>query len=290
MKVYVAWASKNRRGGGWSFYNVLTNALKNRHVFTDRWREADVIIIPSASVITKEEYREYKKNKKRTLLRVDNALKNSRNKGAGMSRLCEMALDSHIVYQSQWARGYLSHIGEGTVIHNGIDISVFKPEGGSHDFKGAPTYIYSRASRGDTKGWHIAYSDYQEIHRQTPSARLVIIGSFESQLIDNSFDFYNGENIIFLGMISERQEMASILRGCKYMLAPYHNDCFSQTYLEALCCGVKLFCSNNELMLSGGTREMIEKFNEHGRAYFSDDRMVEEYINYIENVILQKPA
>ena len=56
---------------------------------------------------------------------------------------------------------------------------------------------------------------------------------------------------------------------------------FSNTYLEALCTGVKL-CQPN---MSGGTPEMIDLFNQHGRGFFSLQRMAQDYIKVFEEVL-----
>ena len=118
------------------------------------------------------------------------------------------------------------------------------------------------------------------IQRGNPNAFLIIIGRFSNDIRNANFDFFMNEKYEYLGVINDPKEMAKLLRSVNYLLATYARDCFSQTYLEALLCGVKLYKPH----MSGGLPEMLELLDEKGKDYFSSKRMVDEYIEYFETL------
>jgi len=58
-------------------------------------------------------------------------------------------------------------------------------------------------------------------------------------------------------------------------MATYYNDAFSNTYIEALMCGMELYRPD----MSGGTKELIYNWKQYGREYYSLERMAREYIS-----------
>lgn len=289
MKIAIVNQSKQEIGGGWSFINNIRKGFTKHGQETVDWPLADLVLIPSSSMISKELFREIKGAGKKIVLRVDNIPRNSRNRNTGTTRLLEFAQGANrVIYQSEWAKAYVGgFIGsDGPIIYNGLDLDIFKKEGSYLDFKhkGNPIYLYSRYNRDETKRWEEAWYDYQMIHRGNPNAYLVIVGQFSSELVETNFDFFNGERFEFLGIIDNPERMAQCLRGCDYMLATYYNDCFSNTYLEALACGVELLNPN----LTGGTKEMLELWERKGQDYFSLERMIKEYLNCFEEVVNEK--
>lgn len=259
MKIAVLNESKQTIGGGFSFIdNFYTGILSfNEHSIVAKWEDADIVLIPSASMVSKETFYLLKSYKKKIVLRVDNIPRNSRNRGTGTSRLKAMADGSDLViFQSQWAKDYISpFLGKGgQVIYNGIDTSVFTNKGAFVDFKGHPTYLYSRFNRDETKRWEWAWYRYQQIQRQEPNALLVLVGQFSDEQRQYNFDFYNNEKVKYMGVIDDPKMMANIYRGCNYLIACYSNDCYSNTYQEGLACGIKLF----EPDMTGGTPELIK--------------------------------
>lgn len=259
MKLAIANTSRQGIGGGWSFIANLQKGLGDRVQVTD-WPSADLVIIPSASMIPKELFREMKAAGKKMVLRVDNALRNSRNRNTGMARMKEFAQGvDKIVYQSQWARGYLSgFLGrDGRVIYNGIDLATFKASGPYKDYSklGKPVYLFSRFNRDESKQWHIAWYEYQLIHQKNPNAVLIIQGKFNfPENAKYNFDFFNGEKWEPEGIKDSPEQMAQVYRGCDYLLATYYNDCYSNTYQEAIACGCKLYKPS----MTGGTPELIK--------------------------------
>lgn len=262
MKINLLNESKQSLGGGFSFIdNFYTGMIGRSDEIVNDWRQSDVVLVPSASMVSKETFKAVKEAGKKIVLRVDNIPRNSRNRGTGTSRLKMMSDAADlVVFQSKWAFDYVGYFLKrgGVVINNGIDTTVFNKEGKKITFNDGvfqPIYLYSRFNRDETKRWEWAWYKYQLIQRRQPEAKLVIVGQFSQEQVDFNFDFYNNENIQYIGIVDNPLTMAMIYRGCDYLLATYSNDAYSNTYQEAMACGCELF----EPDMSGGTPELIEQ-------------------------------
>lgn len=289
MKVALPVDSMQGLGGGFSFQRNLKKGLELiGHEVVASPLKADIALIAGATMITKETFRMIRDAGVPIVTRLDNVPRNSRNRGVGTSRLQNFSKQSQeVVWQGEWARYYLKDfIGkEGVIVHNGIDLSIFTPKGDAVDFGvGGNTdnvYLYSRYSRDETKHWETAWYEYQLIQRENKDAKLIIMGKFSQEIIEYGFDFFRGENFDYIGTQIHAEKIAEILRGCGHLIATYYNDAFSNTYLEALCTGVKLYKPD----MSGGTPEMLDLFQKHGREYFSLQRMAEDYVTVFRNVL-----
>lgn len=283
MYIAILNESKQSLGGGWSFIaNFKKGLAKTDHKIVD-WKDADVCLIPSSSMITKELYQAVKALNKKIVLRVDNIPRNSRNRNTGTTRLHTMSHGADaVVYQSRWAKDYVGGWlkRDGVVINNSVDEEIFNESGLGMHFDGKPIYLYSRFNRDETKHWEVAWYEFQMIHRRNKNAKLILTGQFSPEQLEYNFDFYNGENIEYLGVVETPEAMAGVLKGCDYLMASYYNDAFSNTYLEAFMCGVELYKPN----MSGGTPEIIEKWQSKGREHFELKRMVDEYITLFETL------
>ena len=167
-----------------------------------------------------------------------------------------------------------------------MDENIFKPEGPALSYGAdgsSPIYLYSRFNRDETKNWEVAWYEYQFIHKENPNAKLVLIGQFSSEHQQYSFDFFRGEKFENPRVVDTPEEMAKVYRGCDYLMAPYYNDCFSNTYLEFLMTKDedKLYKPND----SGGTGEMRALWADMGREYFKLERMTREYIEVFERLL-----
>ena len=284
MKLNIANQSKQQHGGGFSFIDNLVKGLQKTDVEFVDWPDADIILIPSSSMIDKYLFKSMKKMGKKIILRIDNVPRNSRNRNTGTSRLKLMADGAdEVVYQSSWAREYLKPFTkrEGVLIHNSVDETIFRPLGESRTYSASPVFLYSRFSRDETKSWERAWYEYQMWQRKFPDALLLIVGQFSKEIVEYNFDFFMGERHQYLGVMQTPQRMAEIYRSADNLIAPYFNDCFSQTYIEALLTGLELV----NVDYSGGTIEMIETFRKEGRKYFYLERMVAQYISIFNKVL-----
>jgi len=292
IKIALPTDSKTILGGGNSFRRNFIKGLSfiKEASFVEDYLQADIALITSATMVSKETFRAIKEKGIKIVTRIDNAVRDSRNRGSGMSRLRNFSLKAdRVIWQSEWARDYLQDfIGreDGVVIYNGVDLDIFRPGEKVLDFGGRPTYLFSRYSRDENKRYEEIWYKYQLIQKNNKNAKLILIGKFSPEIIEYNFDFFNAENYEYLGVIDNSQKMAYVYRSCDFMFAPYFNDCFSNTYLEFLATKNenKLF----DINYSGGTPEMIELFNSKGREYFSLERMVKDYLRLFEEVLEKK--
>lgn len=264
MKIALPIDSKQAIGGGFTFRRNLAKALRDKAEVVDTIEEADVVLLASSSMLNSETVEKANNLNKKIVLRVDNVPRNSRNRNTGTSRLQAYAnMADAVVFQSKWSKEYLSSFlgHDGTIIYNGVDTEIFNPHGDKYEW-GSPVYLYSRFNRDETKRWEEAWFKYQMIHRKYPFARLMIVGAFSPEQIEYNFDFFNKERIDYLGIVEDPMEMAKIYRSSSFFLATYYNDAYSNTYCEALACGMKLHQPN----MSGGTPEILKNFEKGVRS------------------------
>lgn len=280
MKIYILCESSQKIGGGWSFIRNLKEGIRRigEGEIVEDSSQADIVLIPSASMSNRDTVTSLRSIGKKIVLRLDNIPRNSRNRGAGTTRLLDICrLSDQVIYQSVWARNYLLPFlkKDGKVIYNGVDTQVFKSDGGKKEFgKYKEIILYSRYSRDETKGWERAWYRYQMIHRElNGDCKLIIVGRFSDELMRYGFDFYNGEKWDYLGVVMDQVEMAAVMRGCTMLLAPYFNDCYSNTIQEAIACGLKW-----EVDESGGTPEMLVN------GVISIEDMARNYISFFKSI------
>lgn len=268
MKVYIGGYEPNRIGGGWSFSDAIAKGLGD--TFTTHLNEADIFLIPGATMVERNQIPDDKK----VVLRVDNALLDSRNRGTGMPRMFEYAERADaIVYQSEWCKEYLKPYlkKDGHVILNGCDLDTYKP-GENH----GKEYLYVRSSRAENKGWEMVRYYFSKLALQYPRIHLNIVGKFADDTKQNNFDFFGDENWTYWGELPH-QYMADLYRKCGEFFYPYFNDCCSNTLIEALCSGCELFDLYG-MSKTGGAKEILDKFDSEGREYFGIERMTNSYL------------
>jgi len=278
MKIYLANESSQTKGGGWTFLSNLQKGLQGRVEFVDNIDACEFYFISGATMVTRERVKEAKDKGKKIILRVDNIPRNSRNRNTGTSRLKDFAdMADLIIYQSEWCKMYVGGWlkKEGPVILNGVNTSIFKPEGEAIGKMGNPQYIYVRFNRDETKRWEEAWYNYQLIYRKNPKAHLWIVGKFSPEQLEYNFDFYNGEEIHYWGVVDMNQ-MAMLLRSADILLYTYYNDACSNTLLEAVASGCKINTLNSGM--SGGSPEILKCKD------ISLERMSEEYLREFEKL------
>lgn len=275
--IYIANNSTMKSGGGWSFIANFIKAMGDQ--ITYDYEKADVFFIPSASMIKPEIAEKAWDDGKKVILRVDNALKHSRNGGKGMARMKRMAeIADAIVYQCQWSRDYLGdYLGgqkKSTVIYNGVDTDIFNTKG---KIDAPSKYLYSCAAKGETKRWEWVWWKYQQIQKKQPNAELTVTGNLSTPVLENNLDFFQGEKYKFYGMITDPDTMADFYRNHNYFFAVYENDCYSNTYLEALACGMELI----EVNMTGGTPELLSNWAK-GIEYNGLKRMEDDWMTLLK--------
>ena len=259
MKIYIAKHEPGRIGGGWSFMDNLASGISD---MVSNYENCDIFFISSPSIIQRDEVVKAKADGKKIVLRLDNVIRNSRNRNTGMTRMkdfCEMA--DLVIYQSQWAKDFLMPYTktDGVVILNGVDTDKYSP-----DNKGADdSYLYVRSSRDEGKQWIMAW--YWFVNNP---GKLEIVGKFSPDNLEYNFDFYNNERYTFMG---EQRNMPDIYRRNKNFLYTYLNDACSNTLLEARASGCNIIDVFGMLQ-TGGAPEIMACED------ISLNRMCSEYI------------
>ncbi len=272
--LHIANYEPNRTGGGWSFCNNLYKGMSD---LIGTYDESEYYLIAGATMAQRGEVQQAKADGKKIILRVDNAVRNSRNRNTGMSRMLDFANWADIIiYQSQWAKDYLGEFlkKDGVVILNGVDTEVFKPRNNRDD----NSILYSRFNRDDTKNFEVARYWFSRHYAKNPELKLIICGQFSPELAQGNFDFYNNENYQFMGTL-DKDTMASIYSMCGKFLYVYFNDCCSNTLIEALVSGCEVV-GDKYYRNTGGAKEIMKIYETLGfektRKYFSLERMCME--------------
>lgn len=273
MKIHVAQYQPGRTGGGWTFADSFVKGMSD--LIAD-YNEADIYFVASPSMVQRAEVEQAKADGKKIVLRLDNAVRNSRNRNTGMSRMkdfCDWA--DVVIYQSNWAKDYLMPFTgvDGAVILNGIDTEIFRP---ARSLAADITRVlYSRFNRDETKNYEVARYWFSQYAQENPGANLSIVGQFSEDLRNGNFDFYNGEDYRYFGVLNI-YAMADLYRNCGSFLYTYFNDACSNSLIEALCSGCKIV-GDSYYRKTGGADQIIKAFQEKGTEYFSYERMCHDY-------------
>jgi glycosyltransferase involved in cell wall biosynthesis len=264
MKTNILNYEPNRRGGGWTQARYLHEGLN-----CVDYDSADVVLITGPTMAGHIEVEQAKRDGKKIVLRVDNAVRDSRNRGTGMSRLkafCELA--DLVIYQSNWAKEFLSPFTKtgGQVILNGVDTKRFSPP---VDPPAEDSYLYVRSSRDEGKQWVMAWYWFCNNPGQ-----LEIVGKFSPENLEWHFDFFNGERFVFMG---EQKDMPEVYRRNKHFLYTYTNEAGSNTLLEARASGCEIVNVYNQLDTGCGPEYMALQD-------FSIERMINEYREAINGI------
>lgn len=250
MNIHFASFEPNRTGGGWTQGRYLVD-----HFGQAEYEKSDIYFIMSASMVQRDAVQKAKQDGKKIVLRVDNAIRNSRNRNTGMTRLYDYAQWSDLViYQSEWARRFLVPFlkKDGEVILNGVDTNLYNPT--SRAESSEDTYLYARSSRDEGKNWISAWYWYVEQHAKNPDSKLEIAGKFSHENLEYNFDFYNGEQYRFVG---EQPNLVDCFKRNKYFLYSFVNDACSNTLLEARASGCEIIDVYGALG-TGGAPEIMQ--------------------------------
>lgn len=284
MNVHVANYSEQQVGGGFSFIANLMNGCQQIGgvSFVD-YDKAEVYLIPSASMVQREQVKTAKADGKKIILRVDNALRHSRNRSTGMSRLWDFAeMADDIIFQSTWAKNVIGkeylQTDRGHIIVNGVNQDIFNMNERTEDL--SARFTYSRYNRDETKNWEMARYIYQQaVYTADVPCQLNIIGRFSDELRENNFDFYQDESYKFWA-VQPPEIVSKILQNTDYFIYTYFNDACSNSLIEALCCGCEIVDTYN-MLNTGGAAQIMDIMDDVGISYFSHLRMAREYIEAI---------
>lgn len=278
-KIHIASYEPTRLGGGWTWSREFAKGIGER---LSDYDSAQVYVIPSPSMVQRPDVERAKADGKFIILRLDNIIRNSRNRNTGMTRMRDMAaMADVVVYQSKFAKKLLSGWvapKRWAVILNGCDQTIYNGTGRTE----ATTmrYLYSRYNRDETKNWEMARYIYEREYRANGNSSLTIIGQFSPELREYNFDFYRDEKYRYLGVVSDPHALADIYRQTDELIYTYFNDACSNTLIEALSCGCDVFDPYG-MLNTGGSPEILDKWNSDGEDYFDSHRMVKDYLELL---------
>lgn len=257
MNAHILNYEPDRRGGGWTQARYLHEGLN-----CVSYQEADVVIITGPTMASHDEVAQAKKDGKKIVFRIDNAVRDSRNRGTGMTRMkafCDVA--DLVIYQSNWAREFLMPFTkkDGVVILNGVDTKKFNTD---NRYALDDSYVYIRSSRDEGKQWVMAW--YWFIGNP---GTLEIVGKFSGENLEYGFDFFMQEKYRFMG---EQRDMVDVYKRNKYFLYTYLNDACSNTLLESKASGCEIVDVYGMLQ-TGGAPEIMACED------ISLERMIKEY-------------
>jgi glycosyltransferase involved in cell wall biosynthesis len=283
IKIYNPSVSKQTLGGGHTFRRNLEKSLIGQAEFVDNWQDCDIFLISSVTIVDKAEVHQSKAAGKKIILRVDNMPRKSRNRGMSPhERMREYAeLASEVVYQSQWAQRWLGdYIGkQGVVIYNAADSTIFYPPSIKLETP-IKTYLITQYNRDENKRTTQAFDIFTEIWKQNHNHKLIVVGNYSPELVAVNFDLYRGEQVEYLGIISDPKAYADVLRRVHTLIYPTYSDACPNTVIEAWMCGLDVYHTGWEVIV-----ELFQKWRVSGREHFSLPRLGREYLEVFNKAL-----
>lgn len=288
MKIYIpTGAIENKIGGGHTF---TRNFLATCSDVVDTLEECDVFFITGATLVSRSEFELAIRLGKKIAFRVDGVPEDWRNRGTGWSRLRDYAKKSDVViYQSDFISKTVGRVlgVEGYVIYNGIDTSVFKVDGEKLPEFGKPSVLYCNYRKGEhNKRVEEAIERFRYYKLINPEATMTFVGNYSKQQFlwnKKSWDFgmldlERDKDWRYLGIVSDRIELATIMRSCQYIAFPSFADPMPNTLIEAMSCGCKPLWINDY----GGQKEIVDNWE---NTDWSRERMTKEYLDAFRSLL-----
>jgi glycosyltransferase involved in cell wall biosynthesis len=121
-----------------------------------------------------------------------------------------------------------------TVIRNGVDINLFKPDYGKRENDGITDFVYVGRLSYD-KGVHLLLDAFSEYHRVNPNTRLTLIG--DGMLKHQLDGCVNDDSITWIGVI-DHDEIPKVLQRMDVFVIPQNIGGLGLSVLEAMSCGL----------------------------------------------------
>lgn len=291
MNVYLPNDSRMSIGGAWRFKDNLIKGAESVDGFNivDDIKHADISLIAGATMVLPETFDMASKNT-RVVLRVDGVPELWRNHRHTWGRFKDYFRRSDaVVYQSEYTRNttgaWLERlVGDKqiySIIMNGVDKTVFKPQGEKELFSGRPKYLNVNSRKDPNKRIEEVVEFFRQEKLKNKDACLILVGKYPTYLIENDFGLYDykkGRDYVYLGMLESPETIAKVMRSCDYFLFPSFADPCPNILIEAL--HVMGHDSIKLVNLMGGTENIVEHYV---RGYdFSIENMVKNYKSLFE--------
>ena len=299
MKVYLPNDSRMGIGGGWRFRENLikgAESVKDMEI-VDNLEDSDISLIAGATMILPETFTKLKEQGK-VVLRLDGVPEAWRNGGMrawGRTKHYFIESDgvicqSGFVHDSTFA--WLCQITgkrnkKFEIIMNGVDKSIFKPDGDKMDFGNRLVVLNINSRKDENKRIEEVIARYRFVKLSRSSLFLLLVGQYPTYLKENDFglyDYQRGQDWEYLGMKSDEGELAKIMRSCDEFWFPSFADPAPNVLIEAIHCGAEACLLNG----FGGSREIYNLFKD---GYdFSLENMVNKYYKFFNEVLNGKNA
>ncbi len=263
MKIHVPYISDQEVGGGYTFYRNFRKAATEHFPewnLVPETEKHDILFAFSPTTVSGETIERSKAAGAKFILRMDGVPEDSRNSGRGTRRLVEYALKADlIIYQSEFAYKTVGAILRNNganqphaIVHNGVDTSIFTPEGPKIAFTGKPNILSIAYRKDNNKRYEEVLAMYREYWMANKAANLVLIGRYPSEWQDYNMGFFNGERYQRLGIVTDDTAKAAMIRSCDLMFYPSFADPAPNVVLEAIACGVPVLYNHY-----GGSAELV---------------------------------
>lgn len=288
IKVCIPNDSKsNGIGGGWSFRRNLIKYAPFQVV--DSIEEADICLICGVTMISGETFDRMRALNKKIVIRLDGIpepWRNSRINIAGrLQGWCELA--DGIIYQSKFTHDLIGKALKldqlsipQTIIYNGADQEIFKPEGETVAFPTNGKKILSILWRQDpNKRWDEVLMRFRHHSIENPNDVLIMVGEFPNP--DFDFGFIFDEKYIAFGQADEIG-MAKVMRSCDEFWFPSFADPCPNTLIEAINCGLK----PKFVPKFGGAIEILRiRQTQKWKEILSADTMAKKYNEFFKEIL-----
>lgn len=260
MKIYIPNISNTSIGGGFTFCYNLKKGLEGKVEFVTNWKESDIVFVFGITTIDKGEIKEAIGAGKKFVLRIDNIPRKSRNKRQSPAeRLTEFGNQADVVvYQSEWAKGYAGYFIDNdneVIINNGVDTSIFNTDYGGGEVSDE-NYLYINYNDNPNKRFDEALYWFDIEWRKNHSAKLFIAGNVPRVYREHpeyNWDIPSKANVEYVGIKETPEQVAELMKKCKYILYPSFAEAYPNTLLEAIACGLYPIYINEV----GGSKELL---------------------------------
>jgi len=284
MKIFIPNRAKQGIGGCWSFVGNLTKALADTVEFVDVLEDCDIYFIPGPTIAERDEVKKAQVLGKKIVLRCDGVPEAHRNRNTGWSRLRDYAkLADQVIYQSEFIKRTIGRLvqRDGVVIYNGVDQSICKPDGEKYPKKGSPSILHVGFRKDENKRPEEVIVRFREFKMDNSKAFLQFAGNFPTYLKEYQFgmlDFVKGKDWDYAGIITDRNELAKIMRSHDYLAYTALADPCPNVLIESLSCGLKVLWLNDY----GGQKEIVDNWE---KVDWSIQRMGRQYLEIFKKAL-----
>lgn len=286
MKIYAPKIDTSKIGGGLSFYKNFVDLASD--YITDSLVSATHYFIHSATLCQRNEVDLAKSKGLKIVMRADGVPEDWRNRGTGWSRFRDFInLSDIVIYQSDFIANTIGRMfdKEYKVIYNGVDTYTFNLDGPAYSSFGSPSILYVNYRKAEhNKRVEEAIERFRYYKLDNPYATMTFVGNYSKQQFfwGNYWDFgmLDMEMNVdwrYLGILTDRNELAKIMRSSEYIAFPSFADPCPNTLIEAMACGCKPLWINDY----GGQADIVRLWNERD---WSRERMVKEYLDVMEGI------